>query len=144
MRGTLGTAISSTIVSGTKVIDASLVQEIPYTDTTKVSTLNGDGSTVAFTMVNDADSVAFTASATTQLVVQVGGTKITDYTVDGSSTITLGSAPASGVRVRITKKIGSVWYNQGNGTASDGLGLQASTSPQVQFLQSAPTDVFDN
>ena len=144
MRGTLGTAISSTIVSGTKVIDASLVQEIPYTDTTKVSTLNGDGSTVAFTMVNDADSVAFTASATTQLVVQVGGTKITDYTVDGSSTITLGSAPASGVRVRITKKIGSVWYNQGNGTASDGLGLQASTSPQIQFLQSAPTDVFDN
>ena len=144
MRGTLGTAISSTIVSGTKVIDASLVQEIPYTDTTKVSTLNGDGSTVAFTMVNDADSVAFTASATTQLVVQVGGTKITDYTVDGSSTITLGSAPASGVRVRITKKIGSVWYNQGTGTASDGLGLQASTSPQVQFLQSAPTDVFDN
>lgn len=144
MRGTLGTAISDTMVSGTKVVDASLVQDIPYSDTTKVSTFNGDGSTTAFTMVNDSDSVAFTASATTQLVVQVGGTKITDYTVDGTSTITLGTAPASGVRVRVTKKIGSVWYDQGSSTASDGLGLQSATGVEVKFLQQSPAELPEN
>jgi len=144
MRGTLGTAISNTLVSGTKVVDASLVQNIPYTDTVKVSTFKGDGSTTAFTMVNDADSVSFTASATNQLVVQLGGTKITDYTVDGSSTITLGTAPATGVMVRVTKKTGTTWYNAGSGTAADGLGLQASTGEEVSFLQQHPAELPEN
>jgi hypothetical protein len=144
MRGTLGTAISGTLVSGTKVVDASLIQNIPYTDTYKISTFNGDGSTTAFTMVNDSDSVAFTASASSQLVVQVGGTKITDYTVDGSSTITLGTAPDRGVRVRITKKTGTVWYDQGSGTASNGLGLQSATGEEVKFLQQHPAELPEN
>ena len=141
MRGTLGTAITDTHSSGSKVVDASLVQNIPYQDTIKVSTFKGDGSTVAFTMTNDQDSTTFTASATNQLVVQVGGSTITEYTVDGSSTITLGTAPANGVRVRVTKKIGTVWYDQGIGTAANGLGLQASTGVEVAFLQDSPAEL---
>ena len=141
MRGTLGTIIEETHASGSKVVDQSLVQNIPYQDTYKVSTFGGDGSTTQFTMINDQDSTSFTASSTNQLVIEVGGSVSTDYTVDGSSTITLGTAPANGVRVRVTKKLGTVWYDQGNGTAANGLGLQASTGVEVRFLQDSPAEL---
>jgi hypothetical protein len=144
MRGTLGTVITDTHASGSKVLDASLVQQIPYSDTTKVSEFTGDGSTVAFTMIDKFDSTSFTASDSNQLVVTIGGSTTTAYTVDGSNTITFTSAPDSNVRVRVTKKIGTVWYNQGTSTAADGLGLQASTGVEVQFLQNSPAELPEN
>lgn len=144
MRGTLGTAITSVHSSGTKVMDASLTQSVPYEDTVKESTFKGDGSTVAFTMINDNDSSSFTASTSTQLVVQIGGTKTTDFTVDGSSTITFNTAPALGSRVRVVKKTGTVWYDQGTSTAADGQGLQASTGVEVSFLQQQEAELPDN
>lgn len=143
MRGTLGTTISSSYSGGTKVVDASLVQNIPYQDTVKTSTFSGDGSTTQFTMTNDADSTSFTASSQSQLVVTVGGAKSTDFTVDGSSTITFNNAPGDSIRVRVTKKQGSVWYDQGTSTAANGLGLQASTGVEVQFLQNSPAELPD-
>jgi len=144
MRGTLGTAITDTYASGSKVVDASLVQQIPYNDTAKISEFTGDGSTVAFTMINKSDSTSFTASNSNELVVTIGGSATTAYTVDGSNTITFTSAPDSNVRVRVTKKIGTVWYNQGTSTAADGLGLQASTGVEVQFLQNSPAELPEN
>ena len=144
MRGTLGTAITDTHASGSKVVDASLVQQIPYSDTAKISEFTGDGSTVAFTMINKSDSTSFTASNSNELVVTIGGSTTTAYTVDGSNTITFTSAPNSNVRVRVTKKIGTVWYNRGTSTAADGLGLQASTGVEVQFLQNSPAELPEN
>jgi len=121
-----------------------LVQQIPYSDTAKVGEFTGDGSTVAFTMINKSDSTSFTASNSNELVVTIGGSATTAYTVDGSNTITFTSAPDSNVRVRVTKKIGTVWYNQGTSTAADGLGLQASTGVEVQFLQNSPAELPEN
>ena len=144
MRGTLGTAIISNHASGTKVIDGSLVQEIPYTDTIQIAEFMGNGTTKEFAMGTTLDSTPITASSNNQLVVQVGGTKVTDYTVDGTNMITFDTAPASGVRVRVTKKIGSVWYDRGTSTAANGSGLQASTGVEVRFLQDAPADVPEN
>jgi len=37
------------------------------------------------------------------------------------------------------RKTGTVWYDQGEGTAANGQGLQAATGKEVLFLQAEPT-----
>jgi hypothetical protein len=144
MRGTLGTAVSETHSSGSKVIDGSLVQEIPYTDTLQKSEFKGDGVTNVFNMSTTDDSTPIVVTSKTQIVVEVGGSVTDEFTIDGSNNITFTTAPASGVQVRIIKKLGSVWYNQGTSTASDGAGLQASTGVQVKFLQKSAAELPEN
>jgi hypothetical protein len=60
---------------------------------------------------------------------------------DSTSAIVLDSAPASGVLIRVVRKTGSVWYNQGSSSAADGLGLQQSTNVNIAFLQEKPADL---
>ena len=144
MRGTLGTAITSTHASGSKVMDASLTQSVPYEDTNQVAEFMGDGSTVVYNLGTVEDSTPITIGSKNQVVVKIGGTVTTDFTVDGSNNITFNSAPASGVRVRIIKKIGTVWYDQGTSTASNGLGLQAATGVEVAFLQQSEAELPEN
>lgn len=144
MRGTLGTAVTETHASGTKVVDASLNQEIPYSDTLQKAIFTGDGSTTVFNLSTADDSTPITASSTDQLVVQVGGSTELDYTVDGSNNITFTTAPADGVIVRVTKKLGQVWYDQGTNTASNGAGLQGATGVEVEFLQKSQAELPDN
>ena len=144
MRGTLGTAVTETHSSGSKVIDGSLVQEIPYTDTLQKSEFKGDGVTNVFNMSTTDDSTPIVVTSKTQIVVEVGGSVTDEFTVDGSNNITFTTAPSSGVQVRIIKKLGSVWYNQGTSTASDGAGLQASTGVQVKFLQKSAAELPEN
>ena len=83
--------------------------------------------------------------------------------VDSARTITFDTAPASGIKIRITTKHGEMWLNRSsqfisadtdvhtvdttNPTAdattfpTTGEGLQKSLSQPVQFLQDAPTDL---
>ena len=79
-----------------------------------------------------------------QIVVQVGGEVTDDWSLGGSNNIVFTTAPGNGVQVRITKKLGSVWYNQGSSTASDGAGLQASTGVEVKFLQKSAAELPEN
>ena len=80
-----------------------------------IGTFNGDGSAVTFTMsnaVSDADL----------LEVTIAGTKTTNFTVDGSTTITFGSAPAAGssnVVVKLGLKITNDQFYDDN--YADGL-----------------------
>lgn len=134
-RGTLGTAIQSHTTND-KVIDASGVQSIPYEDTTSTTTFTGDGTTVSF-------ALSYIPSAKTDIIVSVGGTTTDDYTIgsDSSTAIILDTAPAVGVKVEVVKKTGTVWYDQGSASASNGLGLQKATGIQVAFLQDKPADI---
>ena len=134
-RGTLGTGIQNH-VTGTRVVDASGVQNIPYEDTTSTTTFTGDGTTSSFALSyipNDVDDIT----------VFVGGEKIDTYSVgtDSASAVTLDQAPASGVQVNIVRKTGTVWYDKGTSSASNGLGLQQSTNNIVQFLQDKPANL---
>ena len=97
-----------------------------------------------FNLSTTDDSTPITASSTDQLVVQVGGSTELDYTVDGSNNITFTTAPADGVIVRVTKKLGQVWYDQGTNTASNGAGLQGATGVEVEFLQKSQAELPDN
>ncbi len=91
-----------------------------------IGTFNGDGSAVTFTMsnaVSDADL----------LEVTIAGTKTTNFTVDGSTTITFGSAPAAGssnVVVKLGLKItNDQFYDDNYADGSGSVGSWASKYP---------------
>ena len=134
-RGTLGTAIRSHD-EGIKVVDAGGVQNIPYEDTTTTTTYTGDGSTVSF-------ALPYVPASKQDIIVYVGGSKTTDFTVgsDSSSAIVFTVAPANGVQINVIKKTGAVWYDQGATSPSNGLGLQQATGVEVLFLQDKSTDI---
>ena len=134
-RGTLGTGVQAHS-SSAYVVDGSKVQEVPYEDTTITVEKTGDGSTVNF-------DLGYTPSSKDEIIVIVGGTATRDFTVgtDSAGAVTLTTAPADGVLVKLIRKTGTVWYNQGESTAANGQGLQAATGKEVLFLQKEPTDL---
>jgi hypothetical protein len=139
-RGTLGTGIKEH-GSGTDVVDASGTQTIPYVDTVHTNTFTGDGSTIAFTLSQ-------TPSSASELDIFIGGQRLLLTSEDGSTInysvsgadVTLTSAPAYGVQIKILHKKGQVWYTAKDGNPADGKGLQGSTSQQAQFIASEPTN----
>ena len=141
-RGTLGTGIKAH-ASGAQVVDAGGNQTVPYADTVYTSTHTGDGSTATFT-------TSYAPASADELDIFIGGQRLlltaedgstVNYTVDGSSSlVTLTALPASGVQVKILQKRGQVWYDQGTSTASNGKGLQKSTTYQARFIAGEPTN----
>ena len=141
-RGTLGTGIKDHI-GGTKVVDASGTQTIPYSDTIHTNTYTGDGSTVTFT-------TTVAATSASQFDIFIGGQRLLltsedgstiNYSVDGSTAaVTLTTAPADGTQVKILMKKGQVWYTALDGNPADGKGLQASTTAQAKFIAEEPTN----
>jgi len=141
-RGTLGTGIR-THTSGTQVVDASGSQTVPYAETVFTKTSLSDGSTAQF-------PTSIAAATPNELDVFVGGKRLphisedgstANFTVDGStSNVVLASVPAAKVQVKVVQKRGKVWYTTGSGTASDGKGLQKSTTNQARFIAGEPTN----
>ena len=139
-RGTLGTGIKDHS-SGAEVVDASEVQTIPYADGVYVDTFTGDDTTTAFTTTQ-------TLTSASQLDIFIGGQRVLLTSEDGSTvnytasgtTVTLATAPASGVKIQILHKKGQVWYTGKDGNPADGKGLQASVTPQAKFIAGEPTN----
>lgn len=135
-RGTLGTPIQSHSQYD-YVVDGSLAQDIPYSDTVTTVQKTGDGSTVNF-------DLGFVPASKDEIAVFVGGTKTFAFNlgVDSSGAVTFTTAPDDGVLIEIVRKTGQVWYDQGTSTAANGAGLQAATGAEVKFLQEQPTSLF--
>lgn len=141
-RGTLGTAIR-THASGTQVVDASGSQSVPYAETVFTKTSLSDGSTAQF-------PTSIAAASANELDVFVGGRRLAhisedgstaNFAVDGSTAnVVLATVPAANVQVKVMQKRGKVWYTNGAGTASDGKGLQKSTTNQARFIAGEPTN----
>ena len=74
----------------------------------------------------------------TAVQVYVGGLlQATGYTVTAENpvTVTFTSAPPSGAQVTIAVRRGLTWYQQGAGTASDGVPLQETDTVAARFLR---------
>jgi hypothetical protein len=70
--------------------------------------------------------------------VYVGGTlQTTGYaiTAENPVQVTFATAPARGVQVNIVARKGQTWYQQGAGTASDGVPLQETNTVAARFLR---------
>jgi len=142
-RGTLGTGIKAHAV-GAQVVDAGGNQTVPYADTVYTSTHTGDGSSATFTTTHapaSADELDIFIGGQRLLLTAEDGSTV-NYTVDGSTTaVTLTTTvPSSGVQVKILQKRGQVWYTTGASTASNGAGLQKSTTNQGKFIAEEPTN----
>ena len=141
-RGTLGTGIKAHS-SGASVVDAGIKQTVPYSETVYTDTHMGDGSTVSF-------STTVAPSSANKLDIFIGGQRMlstsedgstVNYTVDGSTkNVTFTTAPADKVQIKILQKQGQVWYSTGSSTASDGKGLNKSTTIQSKFITEDPTN----
>jgi hypothetical protein len=143
-RGTLGTGMKDH-ASGERVVDASAQQTVPYADTNYIKTYLGNGSQTAFLSYN-------AVSSPSEVDVFVGGKRLlhlnddssSNYSVstwDGSSgNIVLTQVPADRVQVKIIQKKGKVWSAPGVGTASDGKGLQNTTTEQGKFIAGEATN----
>lgn len=135
-RGTLGTAAQEHS-AGAVVVDASQQQTLPYADSNYIKVYLADGSTTAY-------SAQYGIETQNELDVFVGGSRVSpeDYSIDGSSnTVVFAQAPQENIQVKIVQKKGVVWYTQGNGQASNGNGLQQSTSDVARFIAGEPTNV---
>jgi hypothetical protein len=70
--------------------------------------------------------------------VYVGGTLQTSgYTITAENpvAVTFVTAPATGSEVTMLVRRGATWYNQGVGTASDGVPLQETQTIAARFFQ---------
>jgi hypothetical protein len=105
--------------------DAEPFAQLPY----DVGTVTGDPGTYDYGL----------GTPELELEVYVAGILIptTDYTVDqlNPATVTFVTPPPSGAEVTLLVRRGSVWYQQGATTASDGVPLQETNTPAARFLR---------
>ena len=140
LRGTAGTAASAH-ASGATVYNLGRGNLLPeqYQDYIVTNSTLGDGSTTVFTaddinLLLDDDSTTRDES----LEVYVGGTRVTTgYTVtsDNPAEITFTEAPPAGAEVTMLVRRGVTWYQQGAGTASNGIPLQETNTMAARFLR---------
>jgi len=97
-----------------------------------------DGSTTVFTAVDINLLLEDSSIRDESLEVYVGGTRVTTgYTVTGENPaeITFTDAPPAGAEVTMLVRRGVTWYEQGAGTASNGVPLQETETKAARFLR---------
>ena len=147
-RGTLGTGIKAHI-GGTKVVDASGKSTVPYSDTIYTNTFISDGSTVSFaTTITPSVAPAGPYAGKPDLDIFIGGQRLlwesedgstVNFSVSGSNVVLSKPVPAN-QQIKILMKKGQVWYTKGSSTASDGKGLNQSTTTAARFIAEEPTN----
>ena len=140
-RGTLGTAIKTTHAAGALVTDMSDNQRLPYKDSTNVESFVADGSTLSYstTLNIPNDSTELSANA---VLVYIGGRRVlSGFSVTGTEPVSIifDTAPTAGLRISVIIKQGQTWYSAGVNTASNGLGLQQSTTAVAKFILDEPS-----
>jgi len=145
-RGTLGTGIPEFHAAGSYVLGQGPDETIQYNDTITTHTTKADGSSQIVDM-------EFTVDNINQVEVFVGGRRLRknaiskfnpaldqdspagDETIAAEFTLNNGiidltTIPATGVEIKVVKKTGRVW-------TEDGVGLEESERPIGKFLQEA-------
>ncbi|SVC82475.1 uncharacterized protein METZ01_LOCUS335329, partial [marine metagenome] len=150
-RGTLGTGIKAHS-GGTKVVDASGKNTVPYGDTIYTNTYISDGSTVSFntTFTPSVAPAGTTEPGKPDIDIFIGGQRLLwrsedgstlNYVCDGSTAnVVLTSSVPANVQIKILQKKGRVWYTQGSSTAADGKGLNQSMTTAARFIAEQPTN----
>ncbi len=130
-RGTLGTGVPQTHLSGSDVYNAASTQTAPYADNTIVDEIDGDGSTFVF-------ELGFTPASVNEFEVFVAGRRLrkneiqvfdatldqdspegdvtapAEFSVDGITPfVTLLNKPADGTKIKIVRRQGTLWTDPG-------------------------------
>jgi hypothetical protein len=141
LRGTAGTAAASHTV-GDAVIDMSIGSMLPaiYEDYLVFDNFYSDGKTDVFVANNiNLTLVDSTLVADETLRVFVGGRQLlpSEYVIllEDPVTVQLYIIPPDGVEITLAVLRGTSWYQPGFNTASDGVPLQLTQTPQAKFLR---------
>jgi hypothetical protein len=141
LRGTAGTATADHS-AGTVVIDMSSgsMLEEPYEDYLVYTDFVSDGKTDIFQADNiNLQLVDSTIVADESLRVFVGGRQLlpSEYVIleENPAKIQLYIIPPVGVEITMAVLRGTSWYQPGIDTASDGVPLQLTQTPQAKFLR---------
>lgn len=141
LRGTAGTAIADHVV-GTAVIDMSVGSMLPeiYEDYLVFNDFISDGNTDTFVASNiNLTLTDSTLPALESLRVLVGGRPLlpSEYVIvtENPATVQLFVIPPRGVEITLAVLRGSSWYQPGVDSASDGVALQQTQTPQAKFLR---------
>jgi hypothetical protein len=149
-RGTLGTGVKDVHVAGTKIIDQSNSETIPYKDEIISTILTPDGTTGSF-------ELDFTPSSVDEFEVFAAGKRLRktslqsfdntidqdspeadvtlepEYTITGS-TLNLNFVPGENQKVIVVRKVGKLWTDQGSS-------LSNSDNNIARFLRDATVDL---
>lgn len=139
LRGTAGTAVDSH-VTGATVYNLGRDNLLPedYQNYIVSNSAFGDGSTVEFTAEDITTEFEDSTVIEETVEVYVGGIRmLTGYTFVANNPVTIefDVAPPAGVDVTILVRRGVTWYEQGAGTASNGVPLQETDTPAARFLR---------
>jgi len=86
--------------------------------------------------------IAFDSNETSSFGTDSDVIQVPEYTIEpvgdsvakGYYKLVLRDLPVDGTEVKVIQRQGKVWYSQGSGTATNGVTLQRTDSPQSQFL----------
>ena len=149
-RGTLGTGVKETYTAGTKIIDQSASETIPYKDEIVTTILTPDGTTGSFELdfvPNSIDefevfaagrrlrknSIQSFDNTIDQDSPEADITLDPEFTVTGS-TLNLNFVPGENQKVIVVRKIGKLWTDQG-------VSLSNSENDIARFLRDATVDL---
>ena len=139
LRGTAGTGAASHL-AGTNVYNLGVGNLLPaeYQNYIIADTTLADGTTTTFIAKNITETFSDSALLEEAVQVYVGGTLVTSgyaFTSFTPVTIEFTTAPANGSDVIILIKRGVTWYQQGAGTASNGVPLQETETIAARFFR---------
>ena len=139
LRGTAGTA-AAPHASGATVYNLGRGNLLPeqYQNYILSNSTLGDAVTTVFVATDINLLLEDSTIREESLEVYVGGTRVTSgYTVTGENPaeITFTEAPPAGVEVTMLVRRGVTWYEQGAGTASNGVPLQETDTMAARFLR---------
>jgi len=173
-RGFLGTSIAEIHVQGSRVVNCSINETIPYNENQEKSNFVSDGSSLLIGPLNytpkltdklnwfrgdDETAIPIEYGPCNEIEVFVGGRRLrkdpisvydennglqspaadvivpAEFSVDGQTPfVRLSETVPAGVRVTIIKRVGKVWYDTGNNSASSGITLFKNSGPIPTFI----------
>jgi hypothetical protein len=139
LRGTAGTAVAAHN-TGSTVYNIGLGNLLPaeYQDYVNSNSFIGNGSTTTFVATHIDTSQVPSGIRNEVVEVYVGGTLQTSgysITADNPVTVVFSTAPVDGVGITILVRRGVTWYQQGDGTPSNGVPLQETNTIPARFLR---------
>ena len=139
LRGTAGTGAANHAV-GSAVYDLGQgnLLNSQYQNYIVADTTLANGTTTTFIAKDITETFGDSALLEAAIEVYVGGTLVTTgYTFTSYTPVTIEftTAPADGSDVTILIKRGVTWYQQGAGTASNGVPLQETDTVAARFLR---------
>jgi hypothetical protein len=133
-RGTAGTGVAESHAAATRVVDGGVDQIVPDTDNARIDSVLEPWQYWTRVVETNAEVYGDINSAVGDKVLVWSPDDVNNTQEEWHLLLTLGIETWTLVQAYIDP----IWYDAGAGTASDGLGLEESSTTQAAFLKASP------